>query len=73
MLTRGLLLAQDVVLAFALQALYNVVNSAKIHVVEASPTSAFLGDFPVKINQLLDFKSRLEEFFSHFLLPKVIL
>ena len=73
MVTRGLLVAHDVILAFALQALHNVVNNAKIHVVETSSTSAFPGDFSVKIDQLLDSKSLLEEFFSPFLLPKVVL
>ena len=66
MLTRGLLVAHDVKLAFALQALHNVVNNAKFHVVETSSTSAFPGDFPVNIDQLIDSKSLLEEFLSHF-------
>ena len=63
----------DVILAFTLQAPHNVVNNAKFHVVETSPTLAFLGDFLVNVDQLLDSKSLLEEFFSHFLLPKVVL
>ena len=71
MLTRGLLLGHDVILAFALQALHNVVNNAKFHVVETSPTSAFLGDFLVSIDQLVDSKSLLKEFLSHSLLPMV--
>ena len=41
MLTRGLLFAHDVILALALQALHNIVNNAKSHVVETSPTSTF--------------------------------
>ena len=71
MLARGLLVAHDVILAFALQALQNVVNNAKFHVIETSSTSAFSGDFPVNFDQLLDSKGLLEEFLSHFLLPKV--
>ncbi len=57
LLTRKLLLAHDVILAFALQALHDVVNNAKFSVVETNPTSAFLGDFPVNIDQLIDSKS----------------
>ena len=34
MLTRGLLLVQDVIVSFTLQTLHNVVKNAKIHVVE---------------------------------------
>ena len=73
MLTGGLLVAHDVILAFALQALHNVVNNGTFHVVEISSTSAFPGDFPVNFDQLLDSKSLLEEFLSHFFLPKVVL
>ena len=37
MLTRGLLLFHDVIVAFELYALHNVVKNAKFHVVETSP------------------------------------
>ena len=72
MLTRGLLLVHYVIIAFALQALHNVVHNAKIHVVETSPTLTFLGDYLVNIDQLFDFKSLPKEFLSYFLLPKVV-
>ena len=57
----------------SLRVLHKVVNSTKFHVVETSSTSAFPGDFPVNFDQLLDSKGLLEEFLSHFLLPKVVL
>ncbi len=73
MLTRGLPLVHNVIVAFALQALHNVVNNAKFHVVESSPTSTFLGNFLVSIDELLDSKGLLKEFLSHFPLPEVVL
>ncbi len=72
MLTRGLLVAHDVIFAFALQALNNVVKNAKFYVVETSLKSTFSNDSPVNVGQLLDSKSFLEEFFSYCLLPKVV-
>ncbi len=72
MLAPGLLVAHDVILTFALQVLHNVVNNAKSHMVETSSTSAFSGDSPVNIDQLIDSKGLLEEFLSHSLLPKVV-
>ena len=41
MLTRGLLLVQDVMAPFTLQTLHNAVNNAKFHVVETSPRHYF--------------------------------
>ena len=41
MLTRGLLVAHDVILTFELHALHNVVSNAKSYVVETSPKLAF--------------------------------
>ncbi len=73
MLIRELLLVHYVIVAFAIQALHNVVKDAKFHLVETSPTSAFLGDFPVNIDQLLDSESPLKEFLSHSTLVKVVL
>ena len=72
MLKRGLLVAYDAILAFALHALHYVVNNAKFYVVETSPKSAFSNDSPVNVGQLLDSKSLLEEFPSYFLLSEVV-
>ena len=72
MLTRGLLVAHDVILAFALHALHNVVNIAKFYVVKTSPKSAFSNVSPVSVGKLLDSRSLLEEFLSYLLLPEVI-
>ncbi len=73
MLTRGSLLVRDAIVAFALQALHNVVNNVKFHAIETSPTSTFLGDFLVNIDQLLYSKGLLDEFLSLFFLPEVVL
>ena len=73
MLTRGLLLVHDVIAAFALQALHNVVNIAKFHVVETSPMSILLGEILVIIDQLLYYKGPLKEFLPHLPLPEVAL
>ena len=51
MFTRALLLVHEVIVAFALQALHNVVKNAKFHVVEASPMSILLGDIVISIDQ----------------------
>ncbi len=72
MLTRGLLVAHDVILTFALHALHNVVKNAKSYVVETSPKLALSNDSPVNVGQVLDSRSLLEEFLSYFLLPKVV-
>ncbi len=72
MLTRELLLVHYVVVAFALQALHNIVNNAKFHVVETSPTLTFLGNFLANIDQLFNFKRLPKDFLSHFNLPKVL-
>ncbi len=49
MLARGLLVAHEVILTFALQVLHNVVNNAKLHLVETSSTSAFSGDSATRL------------------------
>ena len=72
MLIRGLPVAHDVILAFALQALHNVVNNANFCVVERSPKSAFSDDSSVNFGQLLDSKGLLEEFLSFILFPEVV-
>ena len=70
MLTRQLLFVHDVIVAFALQALHNVVNNAKFHMVETSPMSILLGDILVSIDQLLDYKGPLKKFLPHLSLPE---
>ena len=68
MLTRGLLLVRDVIGAFALQALHNVVFIAKLQVVETSPMSILLGDIIVNIDQLLGSNGFLKGFVTFIFL-----
>ena len=73
MLTRGLFVAYDVILDFALRALHNVVNNANFHVVETSPKSTFwLISWYMSMSYSTP-RAFSRSFSLFFFLPKVVL
>ena len=74
MLTRGLSFRHDLSACFTLYvllSLHNVINNARLLVVEINPT-VLLGNFLVRADQLLISKGAPNGICSHFLPPEVI-